>query len=208
MNYLRLLELRRTAAMRYPDAGGASGADGGGKGAQGGADDKGKGTDGGTDEGGQKGEKSFTQADVDKIIREEQAKWMRQQRKAVSEAERLAKMSTEERAAEEEKARKEGLDKREAEITRRELRAQALEDLSAQNLPAELVDLLDYADADACSESIKKLKQTWEKAHGTWAKAVQAAVEERLKGAPPKAGSGKATGSKTMKDLVAEYYKK
>lgn len=201
MNYLRLLQLRRTAAMRYPDAGGAGGADSGEKGAQGGADAKDEGTEGGTEEGGQKGDKSFTQADIDRIVKQEKAKWQRQQQKAVSEAERLAKLSTEERAAEEAKTREENLTKREAEITRRELRAQALEDLAAKQMPAELADLLDYTDADACSESIKKIK-------GVWQKAVQKGVETRVAGSAPKAGAGKSAKPATMKDAIGAFYKK
>lgn len=203
MNYLRLLQLRRMAnmVMLAPDAGGADGADAGNSGAQTDDSAEGKGTDAQNDEAGQKGEKTFTQADVEKIIREEQAKWMRQQRKAVSEAERLAKLSTEERAAEEARVREENLTKREAEITRRELRAQALEDLASQQMPAELADLLDYADADACSESIKKIK-------GIWSKAVQKGVEARVKGSAPKAGDSKAAAPKTMRDMIADYYKK
>ena len=202
MNYLRLLQLRRMAnmCMLSPDAGGGSAADAGNSAAQAGEGGAGGETGNPEDEAGQTGEKTFTQADIDKIVKAERAKWQRQQQKAVSEAERLAKLSTEERAAEEARVREENLTKREAEITRRELRAQALSDLASQQMPAELADLLDYADADACSESIKRIK-------GIWQKAVQNGVEARGAGGAPKAG-GKATGPKTMRDMVADYYKK
>ncbi|MBQ7885505.1 MAG: DUF4355 domain-containing protein [Clostridia bacterium] len=206
MNYLRLLQLRRMANMMAPDAGGSGAAGGQGQnpgqsGAQTGEGGDGKGTESGGDEGAKSGEKTFTQADIDQIIREEQAKWMRQQKKAVSEAERLAKLSTEERAAEEARVREENLTKREAEITRRELRAQALSDLATQQMPAELADLLDYTDADACSESIKKIK-------GVWQKAVQKGVEARVKGGAPKAGDNKDKAPNSLRDAIAGYYKK
>lgn len=194
-NYLRLLQLRRTAMMMAPDAGGASGAADGDSAAQAGTGGDAQAADAQGDE---KSEKAFTQADIDRIIRAEKAKWQRQQQKAVSEAERLAKLSTEERAAEEARVREEALNQREAEITRRELRAQALQDLAAQQMPAELAELLDYKDAQACSASIQKVK-------GVWQKAVQKGVEERVKAGVPK-GSTTGTVPGNMRSAIAAHY--
>lgn len=202
-NYLRMLQMRREMNFGFfaPDTGaGGDDAAGGDNGADG------KGTDGGDDgessdgADGQKGEKTFTQADVDRLIRKEQAKWKRQQEKAVSEAQRLAGLTAEQRAAEEARTREENLTKREAEITRRELRAQALSDLAEQQMPSELADLLDYTDADACAESIKKIR-------GVWQKAVQKGVEQRVKGSAPKAGDGKKA-PQTLKSAISAYYSK
>lgn len=199
MNYLRLLQMRRDANFRFaPDTGAGGGDEGGADGKETDGGEDGKNSDGAD---GQKSEKTFTQADVDKMIRKEQAKWKRQQEKAISEAQRLAGLTAEERAAEEAKTREENLTKREAEITRRELRAQALSDLAEQQMPAELADLLDYSDADACAESIKKIR-------GVWQKAVQKGVEARVKGSAPKTGSGKNTAPKTMRDAIAAHYNK
>lgn len=194
-NYLRLLQLRRTAMMMAPDAGGASGAAAGDFAAPAGTGGDAQAADAQGDE---KSEKAFTQADIDRIIRAEKAKWQRQQQKAVSEAERLARLSTEERAAEEARVREEALNQREAEITRRELRAQALQDLAAQQMPAELAELLDYKDAQACSASIQKLK-------GVWQKAVQKGVEERVKAGVPK-GSTTGTVPGNMRSAIAAHY--
>lgn len=201
-NYLRMLQLRREMNFGFfaPDTGaGGDGAAGGDDGADG------KGADGGENGGsdgadGQKDEKTFTQADVDRMIRKEQAKWKRQQEKAVSEAQRLAGLTAEEKAAEEARTREENLTKREAEITRRELRAQALSDLAEQQMPSELADLLDYTDAEACAESIKKIR-------GVWQKAVQKGVEQRVKGSAPKAGDGKKA-PQTLKSAISAYYGK
>ena len=194
-NYLRLLQLRRTAMMMAPDAGGASGTAAGDFAAPAGTGGDAQAADAQGDE---KSEKAFTQADIDRIIRAEKAKWQRQQQKAVSEAERLAKLSTEERAAEEARVREEALNQREAEITRRELRAQALQDLAAQQMPAELAELLDYKDAQACSASIQKVK-------GVWQKAVQKGVEERVKAGVPK-GSTTGTVPGNMRSAIAAHY--
>lgn len=200
MNYLRMLQLRRMGrVMLAPDTGA-----GGGDGAQGGAqgnnsgDGEGEGQSGAD---GQSGEKTFTQADIDKILKQEQAKWKRQQEKAVSEAQRLASLTAEQRAQEEAKKREADLERREAEMNRRELRAQALETLAADNLPADLADLLDYTDADACNASIAKVKKNWQA-------AVQRGVEARVAGSPPKTGSGKSGAPKSMRDAVSAFYKK
>lgn len=196
MNYLRLLQLRRMGnVMRAPDTGA-----GGGEGAQGnGGGDEGKGGDSGAD--GQNGEKTFTQADIDKILKKEMAKWKRQQEDAVSEAQRLANMTAEQRAQEEAKKREEDLTRREAELSRRELRAQALETLAGHQLPAELADLLDYTDAEKCSASIKTVQKRWQE-------AVQKGVETRLAGTPPKTGGGRNGAPKTMRDAIAAHYGK
>lgn len=194
-NDLRLLQLRRTALMMAPDAGGASGAAAESPAAQTGMDGAGQADDAA---GAEKPEKAFTQADIDRIIRAEKAKWQRQQQKAVSEAERLAKLSTEERAAEEARVREEALNQREAEITRRELRAQALQDLAAQQMPSELAELLDYKDAQACSASIQKLKSVWQK-------AVQKGVEERVASGAPRSGAAGST-PKDMRSAIAAHY--
>lgn len=183
LNYLQLLSLRRSAVMLAPDAGGGvGGADGAGEGAQGGADGANEGSGA---EGGEAGGKTFTQEDIDRIIRREQAKWNRQHQKAVddarSEGERLAKMTAEEKAAEEAKKREEDLTRREQEVTRRELRTQVLGTLSERELPAELADMVDYTDADAANESIKKLEKSFRA-------AVQRGVEDRVRGSAPRAG--------------------
>lgn len=211
MNYLRMLQMRRDANFHYAPntgaGGGDDGANGGDDGADGGKGAQGKETDGGDDgkgsdgADGQKGEKTFSQADVDRMIRKEQAKWKRQQEKAVSEAQRLAGLTAEQRAAEEAKTREENLTKREAEITKRELRAQALSDLADQQMPSELADLLDYTDAEACAESIKKIR-------GVWQKAVQKGVEARVKGSAPKTGDGKGAAPKSMRDAIAAHYRR
>lgn len=195
-NYLRLLQLRR--GYFAPDTGAQGGAqtppDGAGTatgGAQGAGD---KSPSGDTGEGekpaqGATEPKTFTQADIDRIIAKETAKWKSQQEKAIeaarTEAEKLATMTAEQRAKFEAKQREENLAKREQEITRRELKAQALETLAQKGLPSDLASMLAYTDADACNASIDAVEKAFRS-------AVQKGVEERLKGAAPKTGAGAA----------------
>lgn len=211
MNYLRMLQLRRMGVMRAPDtgAGGAAGtgsaggesqqAGESGAGGAGGQAEQNGGEPDGAD--GQTAGKTFTQEDVTRIIAREQAKWKRQQERAVSEAQRLANMTAEQRAQEEARQREEELVRREAAISRRELKAQALETLAAGQMPADLAEMLDYTDAEACSASIKTVQKAWQA-------AVQKGVEARVAGSPPKTGGGKNAAPVTMREAIAHYYNK
>lgn len=103
-NYLRLLQLRH--GHLAPDTGAPGGEPGAG--AQEGANGTKGASEEGTEQGGDGNQnapappKTFSQADVDKIIARENAKWKRQQEKAIdearTEAEKLASMSAEQRA--------------------------------------------------------------------------------------------------------------
>lgn len=96
---------------------------------------------------------------------------------------RIAKMTETERAAYLDKKRADDFARREADLTRRELTASAKDTLTNKGLPIELADILVYTDKDACDKSIEKVESTFRK-------AVQAAVDEKLKGKndPPKDG--------------------
>lgn len=56
--------------------------------------------------------------------------------------------------------REESLARREADLARRELHAKALDALSSRQLPAELADLLDYADEARCTASLTRVQKT------------------------------------------------
>lgn len=106
----------------------------------------------------------------------------------VSEAEKLAKMTDAEKTSYLNKKKEDDLAKREAEITKRELMASAKNTLADKGLPAGLADILVYSDADKCKASIDAVEKAF---HA----AVQAGVEERLKGKEPpkKAGTDDKT---------------
>ena len=96
----------------------------------------------------------------------------------VSEAEKLAKMNEAEKKDYLHQKREKELSDKEAAITRRELMAEAKNTLSDKKLPAELAEILVYTDADSCNKSIAAVEKVFQA-------AVQAAVEERLKGDAP-----------------------
>lgn len=149
-----------------------------------------------------KSEKTFTQKDVDKLIQErvarEQAKWEKKVQDERTEAEKLAKMNADQKAEYEKQKREDELAKREKDITTRELRATAYETLAEKNLPKELVDILNYSDAEQCNKSIEAVEKAFQS-------AVEKAVNDKLRGGnPPKGGQGSKIDYSKMSD--AEYY--
>lgn len=96
----------------------------------------------------------------------------------ISEAEKLAKMSDLERKEYQQKKDAEDLAKREADLTKRELMAEAKTTLAEKGLPASLASMLDYSSADTVQASIATVAETY---NG----AVEAGVNARLKGGKP-----------------------
>lgn len=95
--------------------------------------------------------------------------------------------------------REESLAQREAELARRELHAKAMAALSARQLPAELAELLDYADEARCTASLARVQRTWQQ-------AVQKGVEARVAGAAPRTGGGKSGMRTSMRDAISAFY--
>ena len=129
--------------------------------------------------------KTFTQdelnAIIDKRLARERADADAKIKAAVTEAQKLAKMNAEERLEHERKAREAALKEREAEITKRELRAEAKSQLSDKGLPVELAEVLPYTDADTTNAALAAVEKVFRA-------AVEKGVNERLKGNPPKVG--------------------
>lgn len=144
--------------------------------------------------------KTFTQEDVDKLINErlnsEQQKWEQKIKDAEAEAEKLAKMNKEEKEKYESEKRIADLEKREREVTAKELKITSMSILAEKNLPKDLVDMLDVSSADACKQSIEKIEKIWNAAHKTFQENVENTVNERLRGGkPPKGGKGSTTNT-------------
>lgn len=111
-------------------------------------------------------------------LTKEKEKWQAMTDDKLSEAEKLAKMTKEEKAQYMQRKKEKELSDREAAITRKELMAEAKNTLAGKNLPQELAEVLNYADAESCNKSIAAVEKAFQS-------AVQAAVEERLKGKDP-----------------------
>ena len=118
-----------------------------------------------------KHERTFTRADVGKMVSAEVAKarkaWESEQEAKESEAKKLAKMNADEKKDYRLKQREQELATREAETM-----------LSERDLPVELVAVVDLSSADSVTESINTVQKSW-------SEAVQKGVSERLKGGAP-----------------------
>ena len=133
---------------------------------------------------------------VNTAVTKAQEKWQALADDKLSEAEKLAKMTKEEKAQYMQQKREKELADREAAITRKELMAEAKNTLASDGLPQELAEVLDYSDADTCNKSMEKVKEVFQR-------AVETAVEEKLKGGkPPK----KAPGGDAQKALEEQVY--
>lgn len=112
---------------------------------------------------------------IDTAVSNAQQKWQALTDDRLSEAEKLAKMNKEEKAAYMQQKKEKELSDREAVITRKELMAEAKNTLAEKKLPVSLAEVLNYADADTCNDSISAVEKAFQE-------AVEAAVNERLKG--------------------------
>lgn len=139
----------------------------------------------------------YTDEDVDRILGQKFAEWQKKQEKKTSEAERLAKMTAEEKAAERMKALEDKLKEYETNATKAEMTKQARALLQGENIHVgdELVSKLIADDAESTKESVEAFVKLFNS-------AVEAKVKEALKSEPPKAG-GKPAGGMTKEQILA-----
>ena len=142
---------------------------------------------------------------IETAVKNAEEKWRTLTDDKVSEAEKLAKMTAQEKAEYLQKKKEKELADRETQITKRELEATAKNTLTDKGLPVELSEVLNYADAESCNQSITVVEKAFQA-------AVEKAVEERLKGdRPPKRSSGTDTddkGANGFVDIIKENQSK
>ena len=126
-------------------------------------------------------EKTFTQAELNKIIAERQKRWEKKAADEKAEAERVAAMTAEEKSRHEREKQEKSLADREAALTKRERTALAKEYLAEKNVPAALVGAVDISDPDGIEASAAAVAKAF-------AESVSAEVSKKLAGAPPKKG--------------------
>lgn len=134
-----------------------------------------------------------------------QQKWQALADDKLSEAEKLAKMSKEEKAQYMQQKHEKELADREADVTRRELKAQAKSTLAEKEVPVSLAEVLVYTDAESCNKSIAIVVDAFQE-------AVQKVVEEKLKGGkPPKKApesGGNENGAQSFVDVIKKNQSK
>ena len=136
----------------------------------------------------EKHERTFTRAEIGKMLSAERSKWEAEQEAKENEAKKLAKMNADEKQKYQLDQREQELADREKAIARKELTAEAKTMLSERGLPVELVNVVDLSSAEAVTESVASIQKTWED-------AVQKGVSDRMKGsAPIKTAPQQSTG--------------
>nr|DAS44296.1 MAG TPA: capsid scaffolding protein [Caudoviricetes sp.] len=126
----------------------------------------------------EKHERTFTRAEIGKMLSAERSKWEAEQEAKENEAKKLAKMNADEKKDYQLKQLEQELANREQAIARKELTAEAKAMLSERGLPVELVSVVDLSNAEAVTESVASIQKTWED-------AVQKGVSDRMKGSAP-----------------------
>lgn len=143
------------------------------------------------------GEKKYSDADLDEIIGKKFAKWQKEQQKAVDEAQKLATMNATQKAEYERDQLKKELDTLKKQASLAEMTKTARKMLSDDGITItdELLSLMVNDDAEATKAAVDSFSSLFKE-------AVESAVKERLKGEPPKRGTGGGT-SMTKEAIMA-----
>lgn len=165
-----------------------------------GTDPNGMGTEGKeTEEINSKGEgdeKKYTDADIDEIISRKFAKWQKEQQKKTDEAAKLAEMNATEKAKyEKDKLEKELNEyKRKDSIAKMTKTARGMLTESNISVSDDLLAMLVSTDAEQTKAAVEAFADSF-------SKAVENAVKERLKGEPPRRGTGE-TAKMTKEEIM------
>lgn len=103
-----------------------------------------------------------------------------------SEAEELAKMTEAERLQREFEKKQQAFEDERKTFLREKLELQTVKTLQAEELPAEFSGFVMSDSAEQINENIKQFKEQWQK-------AIEKAVDERLKGSTPKSSNTNTT---------------
>ena len=131
--------------------------------------------------------KTYTQEEVDALLQAEtdrrissaQKKWEKKSQEKVREAEKLAKLSEQERFQYELEQREKKIAEKEKQMALMENKAEASKALNERGISIALADFVVAEDADTMMENIKLLEEEFKK-------SVKAEVEKRLAGSSPK----------------------
>ena len=125
--------------------------------------------------------RTFTQEEVNKIISERQKRWEKKAADDKAEAERVAKMTAEQKARHEQEKREKAIAEREEQLTRRERTATAAEELRKLGVPTELLAAVDISSDEVIIESAGKVAKAFND-------AVNAEVAKDIRSPPGECG--------------------
>jgi hypothetical protein len=143
-------------------------------------------------------EKKFTQKDLDKIVSERLGKEKKKFEKEISEVERLATMTAEQKEREKFKKEKEEFENEKKMIQREKMTLQTAKELETLGISSSLAKFIVADDADAVKENITELQTAWQK-------ALDEAVSKRLRGTTPETSTTPTLSEKDrMKKVMYE----
>lgn len=149
-----------------------------------------------------KEQEAATQARIDAAVAAAQKKWEKNYQKkadaAKKEAERLSKLSEDERAKEELEASRKELEAKEQELTRKELKLEMVKVLAKRNIPVQFMDYLIAEDNETTLKRITDFEKEFKK-------SIEAGVNEKLKGKVPQAG-GSTLGGKDQAGVKNGFF--
>ena len=139
----------------------------------------------------------YSDDDLDKILGNRFARWQKDQQKAVDEAKKLAEMDAQQKAEYERDQLKKELDDLKRKDSISEMTKTARKMLSDKNITIsdELLAMMVTTDAEETKKAIDGFTKAF-------TDAVENAVKERLRGTPPRRGSG-STPTMTKEQIMA-----
>lgn len=152
---------------------------------------------GGDNGGGNVPNRGFTQADIDRAVEEAKKQWAAEQ----DEADRLSKLSKDEREREKLRIDREKFDKERAAFAREKLEAETARQLAERRLPASMA-------ARICGKDAEETKANIDAFEAEWNEALKTAVNERLRSTPPRVPGSRQGGGSSMKDIIEASVKK
>ena len=140
----------------------------------------------------------YSDDDLDKIIGQKFAEWQKKKDKEVSEAKKLAEMNAQQKAEYERDKLQKELEEYRRKDSLAEMTKTARKMLSDNGVSVsdDLLAMLVTTDAEQTKTTIDGFSQLFKD-------AVEAAVKERLKGDPPKRGTGGGTVAMTKEQIMA-----
>jgi len=138
---------------------------------------------------------TMTQEELDKVIQKRLDRALKKADEEKAEAEKLAKMSAEERAKAEFANEKSKFEEERLLHQREKLELQTVKELATKGLPTEFSKLILSDSAESTMANLKEFE-------GQWQTALDKAVTEKLKGKTPSGGGG--SGSSEIDTLEIE----
>ncbi len=151
----------------------------------------------GTEKSGEKTsqKKEYTQEEIDKIVNDRLSREKNKFSKQLEEEKRLAKLTAEEQEKERFKKEKEEFEAEKKAIAKEKMTIEIAKQLSAEKLPASFANRLLAETAEEVKENITQFKAEWNA-------ALNAAVEERIKGKTPQGGQTATTEEEQLKASI------